>query len=171
MTTVLELGRAGTAGVEKGTVPVLREGAVVASLRASNWKEAATAVIGDQQWVYAKTKGSLTARRGTDPEGTARLTARQTSVWKGTWALDLAGTPVEMQVASFWKGSHRYLTGDRQIAESGSTGGWSPRPTLDAEELPLEHQVFLMWVELVISRRNTATITAATSAAVVGGSS
>jgi hypothetical protein len=76
-----------------------------------------------------------------------------------------------MQAASYWKGTHRYLSGGRQVAESGSTGGWSPRPTLSADGLPLEQQVFLLWVELVISRRNTATITAATGAAVIGGSS
>ncbi|MGY1616702.1 hypothetical protein ACI797_08140 [Geodermatophilus sp. SYSU D00691] len=171
MTAVLELGKAGTAGVANGELPVLRDGAVVAVLRAANWKEAATAVIGEAEWVYAKAKGTLTARRATDPEGTALLTARQTSMWKGTWGLDLAGTPVELQVVSFWKGAHRYLAGGRQIAESGSTGGWSPRPTLTADELPLEQQVFLLWVELVISRRNTATVTAATGAAVIGGSS
>jgi hypothetical protein len=168
---MLELGKAGTSGAAKGELPVLRGGAVVAILRASNWKEAATAVIGDQQWVYARSKGSLTARRSTDPDGTALLTAHQSSLWKGTWALDLAGTPLELEVASFWRGTHRYVSGGRQVAESGSTGGWSPRPTLNADALPLEHQVFLLWVELVINRRNTATVTAATSAAVIGGSS
>jgi hypothetical protein len=71
-----------------------------------------------------------------------------------------------------WKGTHRYVSGDRQIAQSGSTGGWSPRPTLDADDaVPLHQQVFLLWLELVISRRNTAAVSAATSAAVIGGSS
>jgi hypothetical protein len=162
---VLELGRAGSAGVGKGTVPVLRDGAVIATLRASNWKEAATAVIGEQEWAYAKRRGALTARLVLDPEGSARLIARQTSFWKGVWSLDLAGTPVEMRSASIWKGTHRYSSGGRQVAMSGSTGGWAPRPTLTADGLPLEQQVFLLWVEMVISRRNTA---AATSV-VVGG--
>ena len=43
---MLELGRAGSAGVAHGVVPVLREGAVVATLRAANWRERATATIG-----------------------------------------------------------------------------------------------------------------------------
>jgi hypothetical protein len=120
---VLELGKAGSAGTAKGELPVVQDGAVVAVLRAATWREEATAVVGDGQWVFAK-------------------------------------------------GTHRFLTGDRQIPESGSTGGWSPRPTLDADRsLPLEHAVFLLWLELVISRRNTAAVAEATSAAVIGGSS
>jgi hypothetical protein len=169
---VLELGKAGSAGTEKGVLPVLRDGAVVATLRASNWKEAATAVVGDREWVFAKHKGELTARWAAEPEDAVRFRARQQSFWKGTWAVDLEGTAVEVHSASMWKGTHRYLTGGRQVAESGTSGGWSPRPTLTAEgSLPLDRQVFLLWVELVISRRNTAAATAVTTGAVIGGSS
>ena len=38
---MLELGKAGSAGVAHGVVPVLRDGAVVATVRASNWRERA----------------------------------------------------------------------------------------------------------------------------------
>jgi hypothetical protein len=169
---VLELGKAGSAGTEKGVLPVLRDGSVVATLRAANWKEAATAVVGDREWVFAKNKGELTARWAAEPEAAVRLRARQQSFWKGTWTADLAGTTVEAESASLWKGTHRYLSGGRQVAESGSTGGWSPRPTLDADSsLSLDHQVFLLWLELVISRRNNAAVAGATSAVVIGGTS
>jgi hypothetical protein len=169
---VLELGKAGSAGYAKGELPVLRDGAVVAVLRASNWKEAATAVVGDREWVFAKHKGELSARWAIEREDVVRLRARQASFWKGTWTVDLEGRPVDVQSASMWKGTHRFLSEGRQIAESGSTGGWSPRPTLDADSaLPLHQQVFLLWLELVISRRNTAVVVGATSAAVIGGSS
>jgi hypothetical protein len=71
--------------------------------------------------------------------------------------LDLEGATVDLEVTSHWKGTHRYLIVGRTVAESGSTGGWSPRPTLTAEsELPLHHQVFMLWLELVLQRRNTA---------------
>jgi hypothetical protein len=169
---VLELGKAGTAGAEKGVIPVLRDGSVVATLRASDWKESATAVVGDREWVFSKRKGELTGRWAAEPERAARLRAKQTSLWKGTWTTDLEGTAVEVEKASPWKVTHRFLSGGRQVAESGSTGGWSPRPTLTADDgLALDHQVFLLWLELVLSRRNTAAITAATGAAVIGGSS
>jgi hypothetical protein len=166
------VGKAGSAGTEKGVLPVLRDGAVVATLRASNWKEAAAAVVGDREWVFAKQKGELTGRWAAESEGAARLRARQKSFWKGTWTLDLEGRLVVGQSASIWKGTHRYLSGASTVAESGSTGGWSPRPTLNADPaLPLHQQVFLLWVELVISRRNTAATTAAVTGGAVAGSS
>jgi hypothetical protein len=169
---VLEVGKAGSLGYPKGVLPVLRGGSVVAVLRASNWREAAVAVVGEREWVFAKTRGALTARWAAEPPDTVRLRAVQRSFWRSTWTIDLEGRPVEMQNASMWKGTHRYLVSGRQVAASGSTGGWSPRPTLAADpSMPLEHQVFLLWLELVISRRNTAAVSGATTAAVIGGSS
>ena len=167
---MLELGKAGSAGYAKGELPVLRDGAVVAVLRASNWKEAATAVVGDREWVFAKLNSVLTGRWAEEPPDVVRLQARQASLWKGTWTVDLEGRAVDVRSASMWKGTHRFLSDGRQVAESGSTGGWSPRPTLDAEDaLPLHQQVFLLWLELVVSRRNTAAAAGGASAAVIGG--
>jgi hypothetical protein len=167
---VLELGKSGAAGYPRGELPVLRDGKVVAVLRASNWKEAATAVVGDRVWAFAKRKGELSGRWDAEPQDTARLRAAQKSFWKGTWTVDLEGRLVEMQNASMWRGTHRYLSGGKQLAESGSTGGWSPRLTLTADDaLPLHQQVFLLWLELVISRRNSAAAAGGASAAVIGG--
>jgi hypothetical protein len=169
---MLELAKAGSLGYPRGQLPVLRDGSVVAVLRAANWREAATAVVGDRAWVFAKRKGQLTGRWADEPEEAVRLRARQRSFWKSTWTIDLEGRPVEMENASLWRGTHRYSSGGAVVAESGSTGLWSPRPTLDADHaLPLHQQVFLLWLELVLSRRNTAAVGAATGAAVIGGTS
>ena len=170
---MLVLGKAGSAGCEKGVSPVLRDDVVVATVRASNWKEAATAVVEDREWVLAKAKRELTGRWAADPEGTVRLRARQTSFWRGTWEADLEGTSVQAEVVSRWKGGHCYRSGGRVIAETGTTGGWSPRPTLTADEsLPLDQQVYLLWLALVMSRRDEAATTAAIAggAAAAGGS-
>ncbi|TFV52106.1 hypothetical protein [Blastococcus sp. TF02A-35] len=170
---MLELGKAGSAGVEKRVLPVLRNGVVVATLRAPGWKEAATAVVGDREWVLAKQKRRLTGRWASEPEDAVRISAEQTSFWRGTWQVDLEGLPVRAEVVSRWKGGHRYLAGDRVVAETGTTGGWSPRPTLTADDtLPLDHQVFLLWLALVMSRRDQAAATAAIAggAAAAGGS-
>jgi hypothetical protein len=161
---MLELGKAGTAGVDKHVVPVLADGVVVGTLRSSTWKEAATAVIDGQDWVFARRKGALTGRRAADPEDTARLTARRVSAWKSAWTADLEGTTVEVRTASAWAGTHRVLIDGWVVAESGKTGSWwSPRPTLDVQaSLPRHHQAFLLWLELVRRRRvATATATAA----------
>ncbi len=169
---MLELGSAGSSGCPKGVAPVLRDGAVVAVLHASNWRESAVAVVGDREWVFGKFRGELRGRWATEPEDAVRLRATQTGFWKGTWAVVLDGVPVEVESVSRWRTAHRFSIGGRQVAVSGSTGGWSPRPTLDADDsLPLDQQVFLLWMELVLHRRNNAAVGAATSAAVIGGSS
>jgi hypothetical protein len=155
---VLELGKSGSHGTERGTVPVLSGDAVVATLRASNWKEAATAQVGERSWVFRRAGGrELVGRWPVDPEDAVRLRAHQDSYWKGSWSVTLDGRPVEVTTASRWKGTHRYTAGGRPLAESGTTGGWNPRPTLTAsEELPLDHAVFLLWFELLLGRRSAA---------------
>ena len=165
---MLTIGKAGTRGVGNGIVPVLRDGDVVATLQASRWKEAATAVADGHEWVFAKRHGELRGRWVEDPEDSARLRARRTSAWKGTWALDLEGTALEMRTASVWRGTHRYVRDGRQVALGGKAGTWSRRPTLEVDAtFPLHQQVFLLWVELMLIRRAAA----ATSAAAAGGAS
>src|SRR3954447_9609186 len=163
---MLELGKAGSAGVERGVVPVLRDGEVVAMVSAARWKEAATAMIGHQEWCFAKRKRVLTARWATDPEDAPRLRARQTSTWKSTWALDLEGRPADLRPASRWKGTYSVEFGGRRVAELGSAGGWSRRPTLtDAEQLPLHQQGFLLWGQLLLLRPAAAATAGGATAA------
>ena len=154
---MLVMGKPGTAGAGKGVLPVMRDDAVVATMQASNWKEAATAVVDGQDWIFARRTRELTGRWVQDPEDTARMRARQASAWRGTWTLDLEGTAVDMRPASVWRGTHRYLRDGGQIAQSSSTGIWSSRPSLDADDaLPLHQQVFLLWLELLLMRRAAA---------------
>src|SRR3954451_19770106 len=127
---MLEVGRSGSAGAAKGELPVLRDGAVVATLRVSNWKEAATAVVAGRRWVFAKHKGELTGRWADEPEDAVRLRARPTGFWRTAWSLDLEGTVVELRSASLWRGTHRYLSGGRRVAQSGWSGRWSRRAAL-----------------------------------------
>ncbi|MGY1668806.1 hypothetical protein [Geodermatophilus sp. SYSU D00696] len=164
---MLELGRGSR------ELPVLRDGEVVAVLRAAGWKEAATAVVGDREWVFTRRKRDLVGRLTADPEDAARLRAVQTSAWRGTWRADLDGVPVDVETVSWWKGTRRYTSGGRTVGEGGTTGGWSPRPTVTADDsLSLEAQVFLLWVQLVLDRRQTATtIAATTGGAAAAGSS
>ena len=152
---MLELGKVGGLGVGSGVRPVLADGAVVATLRASNWREQATALVGEQEWSFGKRTGELRGRWSVDPEDSARLRARQASFWRASWVADLEGTRVDVEKLSLWTSAHRFLCGGQQVAHSGSTGGWSPRPTLTAAPgMPLHHQVFLLWLELVIRGRS-----------------
>ncbi|SNS05668.1 hypothetical protein SAMN04488107_1093 [Geodermatophilus saharensis] len=92
--------------------------------------------------------------------------------WRGTWRVDLAGTAVLAEPASWWRGTYRFTAGERTVAESGSTGGWSPRPTPTADEdLPLDAQVLLLWLVLVLQRRAYgAAVAASVGGAVAAGS-
>jgi hypothetical protein len=171
---VLELGKAGESGAGKGEVPVLRGGELVARLRSTDfWTEGSVAVVGDREWVLERRKGgALAGRWAVDPEDAARLRAEQVSVWKGTWRADLEGTVVDVVPASYWKGTYRFAVGERTLAESGSTGGWSPRPTLTAgEDLTLDAQVFLLWLVLVLQRRTYGAAIAVSIGAATAGSS
>ena len=152
---MLELGKAGVLGVGSGVRPLMADGAAVGTLRASNWKEQATAFVGEREWSFGKRSGELRGRWAIDPEDSARLRARRVSMWKGTWIADLEGTLVEVEKLSHWTSAHRFVSGGQQVAHSGTTGGWSPRPTLTATPgMPLEHQVFLLWLELVLRGRS-----------------
>jgi hypothetical protein len=163
---VLRLAKAGTAGVGKGVLPVLDDdGAVVATLDTAKVREAARARIGDREWVFTRRGREMIGRRADDPEDTARFRAVPLSAWKGTWEVDLEGTRLRLRPASVWRGTHRYERDGRVVAENGFSGRWLRLPTLTTHEpLPLEAQVFLLWVELVLTRRS------ATAAAVAGGS-
>ncbi|SFT82754.1 hypothetical protein SAMN05660657_03340 [Geodermatophilus amargosae] len=171
---MLELGSAGEAGAGTGEVPVLRDGEPVALLRSTDfWKEGSVAVVGDREWVLERRRGGvLVGRWAVDPGDSARFRAVQTSMWKGSWRADLEGTVVDLEVSSWWKGTHRCSTGGTTVAEGGSTGGWSPRPTLTAgDDVPLDAQVFLLWLLLVLNRRQYGVVHAVAIGGVVGGSS
>ncbi|MQA34963.1 hypothetical protein [Modestobacter roseus] len=155
---MLELGKKGAHGVPKGVVPVLSDGAVVATLHAAHWREAATAEVGDRRWEFQR-QGSreLVGRWAQEPAGSVRLRAHAVSFWKNRWAVELDGVPVDVETGSWWKGTRRYRRGDRLLAESGRTGGWGWRHTLTTDAgLPLDHAVFLLWFESVLTRRQAA---------------
>src|SRR4028119_2520558 len=52
-------------------------------------KEAATAVVGNREWVLARAGRELTGREAHDPEGTARLGGRRASGWTRNGAVGL----------------------------------------------------------------------------------
>ncbi|QXG75548.1 hypothetical protein KUM42_17325 [Modestobacter sp. L9-4] len=155
---MLELGRRGSHGTPQGTFPVLADGVAVAVLRASNWREQATADVGGRSWVFGRAGSrDVTARWAADPDGTARMRAHRPSSWRNDWTLDLEGVAVQMANASSWKGTNRYTLDGRQVAESGTVSFWSTDRTLQADPvLTLDAQVFLLWFERVLSRRRSA---------------
>lgn len=164
---MLELGK-----VKDKQAPIQRGEEVVAVLSASNWKEEATVSHGEIVWTLRSRKGRLIGALSTDPEITdsgeqARLVAEQTSWWRGTWDLTLEGVRYTLSPKSVWRGTHRIERSGQEVAVSGTTGGWSPRVTLEAAaDVPLHHQFFLLWMAFVLNRRAS---NAAMAAGVAGG--
>lgn len=164
---MLEIGK-----VKDEQAPILRGDEIVATLRASNWKEEATLIRAGTEWALSRKKGRLIGTLTSDPQMSdtgeqARFRAEQVSLWKGTWELTLDGIRYALGPKSIWRGTQTVSRGGQEVAVSGKTKGWSARVTLEAaNDVPLDHQLFLLWVVFILDRRAAS---AATSAAVVGG--
>lgn len=170
---MLEIGK-----VKDKSAPILRGEEIVAVLSASNWKEEATLTRGDSVWNCRTRKGRITGALSTDPELTetgeqARFVAERASFWRGTWDLALDGIRYTLEPKSFWRGTHRFERNGQEVAVTGTAGTWSTRITLEAaEDVPLDHQLFFLWVAFVLNRRATnAAVAAGAGVAVAGGSS
>ena len=150
---MLELGRAGTHGAAERVRPVVSGGAVVATLTGSRWRERASAVVAGTPWEYEAAAAHLHGRRPGDPTDAPRLRARERGWWGRRWTLDLEGTPLDMELVSRVRGTHRYLFEGLPLATGGSRGVVG-RATLTADDsVPLHQQVFLLWIEAVLRGR------------------
>jgi hypothetical protein len=165
---MLEIGK-----VQDKQAPILRGAEVVALLSASNWKEEAVLTRGDVSWNLRSRKNKrLIGALSTDPDISdtgeqARFLAEQTSWWRGTWDITLEGLRYTLSPKSIWRGTHRIERSGQEVAVSGTVGTWSPRVTLEAtDSVPLDHQLFLLWMAFILNRRASST---ATTGAIAGG--
>ncbi|MCO7221703.1 hypothetical protein [Klenkia sp. PcliD-1-E] len=151
---MLALGETMTDGLRDKLTPVLADGAVVASLRSRGWQETVAVTVGDRSWTFHGEREALTGRREDDAAGAVRFRARRTGYASQLWDLELHEVPVRMELVSAAHGTHRFRSGDRLLATTDSTA-WSAALSLDAEPgLPLDQQVFLLWVAMLTRRRN-----------------
>ena len=152
--TTLELGTTLTDGVRDKLTPVVRDGVVVASLRSTGWQETVAATVGDRAWAFTGTRDELRARLPADPDGSARFRARHEGWASDLWSIELHEVPVVMELESAARGTHRFTCDGRTLATTVSSG-WQAALRMDVEaDLPLDQQVFLLWVALVTRRRN-----------------
>lgn len=142
-------------------------------LAASNWRDEATVRRGEWEWHFASRRGRrLIGTLSTDPPVSgsgerARFFAHQTSMWRGTWDIWLEGVPYRLGPRSFWRGSRVLERAGQDVGVTGTAGTWSRRVTLDvADDVPIDHQIFLLWMAFILQRRAN---NAAAGAAVAGG--
>ena len=135
---------------------------------------------GETVWKLRSRKGKrLIGTLATDPEVSdtgeqARFLAEQASMWRGTWNIILDGVRYTLGPKSFWRGTHRIERSGQEVAVSGTVGTWSTRMSLEAaDDVPIDHQLFLLWMAFILNRRasNAATTAAVTGGAVAAGGS
>ncbi|SDG49555.1 hypothetical protein [Klenkia brasiliensis] len=148
---MLVLGETMTDGVRDKLTPVLADGAVVASLRSRGWQETVAATVGDRAWTYRGERDQLLAQQ--DDDAAARFRARRTGFATDLWEIELHEEPVAMELVSAAHGTHRFTSGGRVLGTTSATS-WTAALSLDpAPGVPLDQQVFLLWVALVTRRR------------------
>ena len=141
-----------------GIVPVEREGRVVAELRPSSFRERADVAIEGAPWQFFKRSGDLHAVREGMPEA---LTASRPSFFRQAWEVDAGTIAYRIEPAGFFRSGYHVLCGATRIGYSDKIGFWTRRPTLDVDpSVPLEHQVFLLWVAYVMRKRSEGAATA-----------
>jgi hypothetical protein len=146
---VLEVGGAGTSGVAEGVTPVVRDGAVVATIGRSRRRGPVPAVVAGQEWSYEHQRRQLLGRWASDPQGTARCWARQASP-RSDFDIELEGTPVTRRLVDLR--ALQYVGPDGvAVAEVRVTGVIRETSTMIADpRLPLHHQVFLLWLDVLV---------------------
>lgn len=155
-THILEIGKP-----KHKQAPILRDGEVVAFLSVSNWTERATLTRGE--WAYnlgSRRRRRLIGSLRTDPEPPdtgeqARFFAAQRSMWLGIWDLNLEGVLYTMSSPSSWRATRRIERNGQEVGVTGTTSWWlGPHPTLNAAyDVPLDHQLFMLWMAFVLQRR------------------
>lgn len=149
-----------------GSIPVLQDETVVARIRASSWRERADVEMTGAPWAFFKRSGELHAVRDGHTGG---MLATRPAMFRQRWDVQADAQTYRIQSAGFMSSRYSVLRDGVSIGESGTPRFWSNRPTLDVDaSVPLEHQVFLLWVAFIIRRRTTGT-SAGSSAAGGGG--
>ncbi|HLR84192.1 MAG TPA: hypothetical protein VK059_04540 [Nocardioidaceae bacterium] len=134
-----------------GAVHVLQGDSVVAEVRASSFRERADVAIGAAQWEYFKRSGTL---HGVSQGHAGRLSASRQSMFRQGWQVEAGAQAYLIRPEGFFQSRYRVERAGVSIGESRKAGFWSNRPTLDVDaDVPLEHQVFLLWIAFIMRRR------------------
>lgn len=143
-----------------GVVPILRDGYDIAHVRPSSLRERADVEMNAVRWQFFKRRGDLHAVCDGESVG---MTASKPSILRQAWEIQADAQTYRIQPAGFLKTGYQVLRAGATIGHSGKASVWSGRPTLVVETpVPLEHQVFLLWVAFIMRRR-------ASSASASGG--
>ena len=144
---MLELGKRGSAGVDEDAMPVLSHDVVVATLYPSD--TGTRAVVAGREWLFGPTRVATWGRLAADPPDTTRVVVHGIhgkKWWARAARFQLEGTTLEMEARRWWRPGMAFTVDGRAVGRSGLRWGLQLRPTLTVgAELPLDHQVFVLW--------------------------
>lgn len=150
-----------------GSAPVLQDETVVAYVRVAALRERADVEIGATHWQFFKRGGELHAVRDDQAAG---MTASRRSVFRQGWQIEADAQTYQIQPEGFLQTRYRVVRAGIRIGQSNKASFWSNRPTLEVDaSVPLEHQVFLLWVAFIMRKRAAGAATGATAGGGGGG--
>ena len=146
-----------------GSVPVLRDDAVVASIWPSHLRERAEAEVDARHWSYARRSRALRATLTPEPE--PRMVATRPSMMRQAWDIRTDRATYRIEPMGLLQSGYRVLRDGAQVGTSARAGFWSSRPTLEVDSsVSADEQVFLLWVAYIMRRRGGAAASSAGAA-------
>ncbi|PJI93712.1 hypothetical protein [Luteimicrobium subarcticum] len=146
-----------------GNRELVLDGATVGVFQQGTFRERAEIDLPDGRWTFAKQFGGDIV--GTGPLGDAgpRFVARKTSFWTYSWTVWTPVATYELK-SGFFASGFDVLRDGVGIGSAGRAGTFTNRFSLDLPpDVPLQDQVFLLWVVEASERRRDSSSAAGAS--------
>jgi hypothetical protein len=139
--------------VSAGSTTIFRDGAAIATVRASRWRERAGVLIDDgQAWTLAADGRARVATRPDQPG--RRFIASRPSVLRSGWELECDGVRYALSPMRMFSATGDVLRDGHLLGTNGRNGFWTARPVLElSSPIPAEHGVFLVWIAYLMRKR------------------
>jgi len=150
-----------TWGRSWGNRELVLDGTTVGRFDTGTFRERTTVQLGTETWEYARQPGGQIL--GTGPMGSLtpfQLWATRRSFFTYTWDVVTPAAPYELKQGMF-STAFQVLRGGVQIGEARRAGMVTSRFSLGVTpDVPLQDQVFLLWVVEASERRRSHSSTA-----------
>lgn len=135
-------------------------GKPVARLDMSTWREKGALTISDKSYRVYK-EGFFTSTFVLESDGTVMARARKTSSWTRRMVVTFGGVDYELKPRAMLSRGFRLLAGSTVVGTMTPGGFMSRRMKVElSEELPLLLRVFVVWLTVLLWKRESDTAAA-----------
>jgi hypothetical protein len=148
-----------------------RSGTPVARAELSNWRESAKLEVEGTRYKAHRKKGWVSRELVLEKEdGLVVAAAKKPSAWKDHFVFEHGGNRYELKKESVWRSAFVLLRdGASLVGSVRRKGFFKGEWTVDVpEELPLEVRVFVVWLVVLLWKREDSSAAAAASTAGAG---